>query len=218
MHMQRSQFILFFNRFRLFAAVLLLIGNTVSLAADPPKRILFFGDSLTAGYGIDPDLAYPALIQQKSDAAGLNVKVVIGAVSGDTSAGGLRRVDWMLRQPVDIFVLALGANDGLRGLDTAATQENLQEIIDKVQTKSPDAKVIIAGMRLPPSLGQQYSEAFAAMYPRLAEHNQATLIPFLLEGVGGVIELNLEDRIHPNTKGHKILSENIWKYLRPLIE
>jgi len=188
-----------------------------SLAAEASKRVLFFGDSLTAGYGIDPDLAYPALIQEKIDAANYNAQVVVGAVSGDTSAGGLRRIDWMLRKPVDIFVLALGANDGLRGVDTKATESNLQKTIDKVRAKYPDAAIIIAGMRLPPSLGQQYTKAFAAIYPRLAEQNKAELIPFLLEGVGGMIEFNLADRIHPNPAGHKILAENVWDSLQPLL-
>lgn len=183
-----------------------------------PTRILFFGDSLTAGYGIDPDLAYPTLIQKRIEAAGIPASVTVGAVSGDTSAGGLRRINWMLRQPVDIFVLALGANDGLRGVDPDATRQNLQAIVDKVKGKYPQAKVVIAGMRMPPSLGQDYTTRFAAIYPVLAESNQATLIPFLLEGVGGSVELNLADRIHPNPKGHKILAETVWSAIKPLLK
>ena len=213
----RPQFSRFFNRFATIAGLLILIGSS-SLSADTPQRILFFGDSLTAGYGIDPAQAYPALIQNKIDQHGLNAKVLAGAVSGDTSAGGLRRIDWMLRQPVDVFLLALGANDGLRGVDPAATETNLQAIIDKVGAQYPEAKIIIAGMRIPPSLGPAYTEAFAAIFPRLAQHNQATLIPFLLEGVGGVIELNLADRIHPNPAGHKIVANTVWQQLAPLIE
>lgn len=187
-------------------------------AAAEPTRILFFGDSLTAGYGLDPSQAYPALIQERIDAAGIEAKLQVGAVSGDTSAGGLRRIDWMLRQPVDIFVLALGANDGLRGNDLASTEANLQAIIDKVVAQYPDAQIVIAGMRMPPSLGADYTESFAAIYPRLAEANEATLIPFLLESVGGVVALNLPDRIHPNAEGHKRLAKTVWEELKPLLK
>ncbi len=186
-------------------------------AEEPATQILFFGDSLSAGYGIAPELAYPALIQKKIDAAGIAAEVTVGAVSGDTSAGGLRRIGWMLRKPVDIFVLALGANDGLRGTDTKASAKNLQATIDKVKARYPEVTIVIAGMRLPPSLGKDYTDAFAAIYPALAEANDATLIPFLLEGVGGRIDLNLADRIHPNAQGHAILSETVWQVLRPTL-
>ncbi|MGZ0654936.1 arylesterase [Coraliomargarita sp. W4R53] len=216
--MQRSLFSIFFNRFHVLVGLLALVASSSLLTASTSKRILFFGDSLTAGYGIDPDQAYPALIQQKIDSEQLNAQVVVGAVSGDTSAGGLRRIDWMLRQPVDIFILALGANDGLRGVDTHATQTNLQAIIEKVWTKYPNAQIIIAGMQLPPSFGQAYTQAFAAMYPQLAEKNKIELIPFLLEGVGGRIELNQSDRIHPNPAGHKILAKTVWSTLKPILE
>ncbi|MFT4900840.1 MAG: acyl-CoA thioesterase-1 [Lentimonas sp.] len=185
---------------------------------EPASRILFFGDSLTAGYGIDPALAYPALIQQKIAAESIPATVTVGAVSGDTSAGGLRRVDWMLRQPVDIFVLALGANDGLRGVTPAHTSKNLQAIIDKVKAKYPAAKIVIAGMRMPPSLGKEYTETFAKIFPQLAATNQATLLPFLLAGVAGRLDLNLADRIHPNPAGHRILAENVWSMLKPLLD
>jgi|TARA_B110000967_G_C18822835_1_gene529686 acyl-CoA thioesterase-1 len=217
MQKQRSQLSIFIKRFCVLAALPMLMGTVASLAAETPKRILFFGDSLTAGYGVDPDLAYPALIQKIINTDGLNAKVVVGAVSGDTSAGGMRRIDWMLRQPVDIFILALGANDGLRGVATTATLSNLQAIIDQVQAKYPDAAVIIAGMRLPPSLGQKYTDAFAALYPQLAKQNQVALIPFLLEGVGGIVELNLPDRIHPNSAGHEILADTVWLSLQPIL-
>ena len=186
-------------------------------AEEPATQILFFGDSLSAGYGIAPELAYPALIQKKIDAAGIAAEVTVGAVSGDTSAGGLRRIGWMLRKPVDIFVLALGANDGLRGTDTKASAKNLQATIDKVKARYPEVTIVIAGMHLPPSLGKHYTDAFAAIYPALAEANDATLIPFLLEGVGGRIDLNLADRIHPNAQGHAILSETVWQVLRPTL-
>jgi acyl-CoA thioesterase-1 len=199
-------------------ALFLLPGLNLSGQPSETQRILFFGDSLTAGYGIDPALAYPALIQKRIDAHGTNATVTVGAVSGDTSAGGLRRIDWMLRQPVDIFVLALGANDGLRGVDTADTAKNLQAIIDRVKAKYPEAKIVIAGMRMPPSLGKDYTETFAAIFPVLAETNDATLIPFLLEGVGGDLELNLPDRIHPNPEGHQILADTVWLALGDLVK
>ncbi len=179
--------------------------------------ILFFGDSLTAGYGLDPDQAYPALIQEKLDEKEIPGKVVVGAVSGDTTAGGLRRINWMLRRPVDIIVLALGANDAMRGVDLADTEKNLQAIIDKVREKNPDVKIVIAGMMMPQNFGLEYSEQFNAMYPRLAKANDAVLIPFMLEGVGGIRELNLADGIHPNPKGHQIVAENVWVVLEPLI-
>lgn len=197
---------------------LLLSVVVVSAAEDSAPRILFFGDSLTAGYGLTQEQAYPAWVQAKIDEAGLRAQVTVGAVSGDTSAGGLRRIDWMLRQPVDVFVLALGANDGLRGIDLASTRENLQAIFDRVRGKYPDAQLVIAGMRMPPSLGADYTEQFAAIFPALAEANDAAFIPFLLEGVGGVVELNLPDRIHPNAAGHKALADNVWTILRPIIE
>jgi len=216
--MQRLQFPVFFNRFVRILTIFLSVLVVSDLQSEEPARILFFGDSLTAGYGIDSDVAYPALIQQKIDAAeGLNVKVIVGAVSGDTSAGGLRRIDWMLRQPVDVFVLALGANDGLRGIDTADTAKNLQGIIDKVSAKFPNVHIVIAGMRLPPSLGREYVDEFAAIFPSLAKENGATLIPLLLEGVGGIVRLNLPDRIHPNREGHAILAETVWEVLEPVV-
>lgn len=195
-----------------------LSASAQTMPASEPTRILFFGDSLTAGHGIDPSLAYPAHIQSKIDGTGINAKVNVGAVSGDTSAGGLRRVDWMLRQPVDIFVLALGANDGLRGVDPASTKDNLQKILDRVKAKYPEARLVIAGMRLPPSMGAEYTDAFAKIYPQLAKLNEAALVPFLLEDVGGVVELNLPDRIHPNAKGHAVVAENVWSVLGPLLE
>ncbi|MEO0508572.1 MAG: arylesterase [Verrucomicrobiota bacterium] len=178
-------------------------------------RVLFFGDSLTAGYGLDPSQAYPSLVEQKIEKAGLDATVSVGAVSGDTSAGGLRRIDWMLRQRIDVFVLALGANDGLRGSDLAKTEKNLQAIIDRVLVKYPNAKIVIAGMRMPPSLGANYTKRFAAIYPKLAKANDAALIPFLLEGVAGIAQFNLPDRIHPNARGHKRLAENVWEIIEP---
>lgn len=204
----------------LFTIALMAVLSSVTVAGElsaaVPKRVLFFGDSLTAGYGLDPSQAYPALVQVKIEQARVDASVHVGAVSGDTSAG-LRRIDWMLRQPVDVFVLALGANDGLRGMDLEATEQNLQAILDRVKASYPEVQLVIAGMKMPPSLGAEYTEQFAAIYPQLAEANDAVLIPFLLEGVGGVVELNLPDRIHPNAKGHKRVAQTVWESLAPLL-
>lgn len=185
---------------------------------DNPNRILFFGDSITAGHGIDENEAFSALIQQRIDSLNWNYKVVNGGLSGETSAGGLRRVDWMLRQPVDVFVLELGGNDGLRGVDLSTTKDNLQKIIDKVREKYPDATIVLAGMQVPPNLGQEYTEEFREMYPELAKENDTELVPFLLEGVGGNKELNQSDGIHPTAEGHKVLAENVWEVLKPILK
>ncbi|MCC5915062.1 MAG: arylesterase [Balneolaceae bacterium] len=188
----------------------------VSLSAQP-KNILFFGDSITAGYGLDTDDAFPALIQEKIDSLGLSYNVINAGLSGETSAGGLRRVDWVLQQPVDIFVLELGGNDGLRGVEPSSTKENLQGIIDKVNDKYPDAKIMLAGMEAPPNMGDSYTERFRAIFHELAEENDVIFLPFILEGVAGEADLNLPDGIHPTEEGHKILAENVWSMLEPVL-
>lgn len=181
--------------------------------------VLFFGNSLTAGYGLDePADAFPALIQQKIDSLNLPFKVVNGGVSGETSAGGNSRIDWVLKQPVDVFVLELGANDGLRGIPVTETEKNLQSIIDKVKAKYPDATIVIAGMQVPPNMGQQFATDFKEVYPELAAQNNAVLIPFLLEGVGGEVKLNQQDGIHPTAEGHRILASNTWSKLKEVLE
>lgn len=181
------------------------------------KTILFFGDSITAGLGVSPEQAFPALIQEKVDAGGLNYKIVNAGLSGETSAGGAARIDWVLRQKVDVFVLELGANDGLRGLEINQTIQNLQAIIDKVKAKYPDVKIVIAGMQMPPNMGQEYTRAFSKIFPDLAKKNNAALIPFVLEGVGGNPDLNQPDGIHPNIEGHQRVAENVWQVLKPLL-
>ena len=183
------------------------------------RTIVFFGDSLTAGYGLaDPSTeAYPALIQEKIAGAGLNWRAVNAGLSGETTSGGLRRVDWILRQPVDIFFLALGANDGLRGIDPGVSRSNLQKIVDRVRNKNPAVKLVLAGMQMPPAMGRDFSREFEKMFPEVAEKNHAVLVPFLLERVGGQIDLNQADRIHPTAKGHAIIAETVWKVLRPLL-
>lgn len=181
------------------------------------KNIIFFGNSLTAGYGLEPSQAFPALIQQKIDSAGLQYKVVNAGVSGETSAGGAGRIDWILRQKPDVFVLELGANDGLRGIPVAETRKNLQTIIDKVKEKNNDAIIIIAGMMMPPNMGQQFTAEFRQIFPDLAKKNNILLIPFLLEGVGGEAQFNQQDGIHPTAEGHAILANNVWKVMQPVL-
>jgi acyl-CoA thioesterase I len=183
----------------------------------PSKAILFFGNSLTAGYGIDPDHAFPSLIQEKIRANGWNFEVINAGVSGETTAGGLRRVDWVLQRPVDVFVLELGANDGLRGQPLENARENLQAIIDRVRSKYPQVRLVLAGMQIPPNLSREYTTRFGAIFPELAQKNNAALIPFLLDGVGGIPRLNLPDGLHPTPQGHKIVAENVWRVLEPVL-
>ncbi|MDQ8187540.1 arylesterase [Pelagicoccus sp. SDUM812002] len=202
----------------LIAIYTLLSLTNLAFSATDEKRILFLGDSLTAGYGIDPNQAYPALLAEKLEERGLEYAVSPAGLSGETSAGGLRRAKWVMQKPVDILVLALGANDGLRGIKLSDTKRNLQGIIDFAKGEYPNIKIVIAGMLMPPNLGEAYTAEFRAMFPSLAETNDATLIPFLLEGVAGEPELNIADGIHPNPEGHKILAETVWNALEPLLE
>ncbi|HEU4859846.1 MAG TPA: arylesterase [Chitinophagaceae bacterium] len=188
-----------------------------SATVEKKKTILFFGNSLTAGYGLSPSQAFPALIQKKIDSLGLPYQVINAGVSGETSSGGKTRIDWILREPVDIFVLELGANDGLRGTPLSETKKNLQDIIDIVKAKYPTIKLVFAGMEIPPNMGQAYTAEFRNIYTDLAAKNNMTLIPFLLQGVGGEPGLNLEDGIHPNEEGHRIVAENVWKELEKLL-
>lgn len=193
----------------------LMIGVGEAASA---RRILFIGDSLTAGYGLDPQQAFPALVQVRIDQEQLPYRVVDGGISGDTSASGLGRINWLLREPISILVLELGANDGLRGIDLTATRANLQGIIDRTRARYPDVKVLVAGMMVPPNMGQDYSRRFQDMFRELASANDAVLIPFLLEGVAGKPELNLPDGIHPTAEGHRIVAETVWRHLRPLLK
>jgi acyl-CoA thioesterase-1 len=186
-------------------------------ATDPRPVVLFFGTSLTAGLGLDPDEAYPALIQQKIDSAGLRYRAANAGLSGETSAAGVRRIDWILQQPVAVLVLELGANDALRGLELADARKNLQRVIDSTRARYPDVRVVIAGMQAPPELGRRYTAEFQKIFVDLARENHAALIPFLLQGVGGVDSLNQRDGIHPNVQGEKIVAENVWKVLEPIL-
>jgi acyl-CoA thioesterase-1 len=205
------------------AAWLALAAAPCARAGDSPgantnrPAILVLGDSLAAGLGVDPSQAYPALLQKKMDAAGLNFEVINGGVSGDTSAGGLSRIPWYLRRKMDVLILELGGNDGLRGVPLAATRTNLQAIINAAKKSYPDIKVLIAGMRMPRNLGRDYTDAFEEIFPALARENHAALVPFLLEGVGGNPDLTAPDQIHPTAEGHRIVAENVWKVLRPML-
>lgn len=181
------------------------------------KVILFFGNSLTAGMGLDTSEAFPALIQQRIDSLGYDYEVVNAGLSGETSASGKNRIDWILKQDVDIFVLELGANDGLRGIPLSETRQNLQDIIDTVRSKNPEIKIILAGMQIPPNMGQNYTSEFRRIFPELAEKNNLKLIPFLLEGVAGDPELNQPDGIHPTAEGYEIVAKNIWDVLKDII-
>ncbi len=174
---------------------------------------MFLGTSLTAGLGLPSDQAFPALIQDTLEGLGMDSEVVNAGVSGETSAGGLRRIDWLLRRPVGVLVLELGANDGLRGLDVEAMRSNLQAIIDRTRSAYPDAGVVILGMEAPPNLGRQYTAAFQRVFPEIAEANGAALVPFLLDSVGGIPELNQADGIHPTAEGHRIMARTVWRVL-----
>lgn len=206
--------------FSTLAAMAMLQIACASDAAPGADRqtIVVQGDSLAAGYGLDLTEAFPALLQKKVDEAGLKFSVVNAGISGDTSAGGLRRIDWLLKRKVDVLVLELGGNDGLRGIPVTATRTNLQAIIDRAKQKYPQVKIVVAGMQMPSNMGAEYTTAFAKIFPDLAKANNAALVPFLLEGVGGKPELNLPDMIHPTAEGQKIVAGNVWKILRPVLE
>jgi len=191
--------------------------ETDSASVTKKKTIVFFGNSLTAGYGLSTSQAFPALIQRKIDSLDLPYRVINAGVSGETSSGGETRIDWVLRQPADIFVLELGANDGLRGIPLSETRKNLQVIIDKVKAKNKDTKLLFAGMQIPPNMGEEYTTAFRNIYTELAARNSMALVPFLLEGVGGEPALNQEDGIHPTAEGHIIVAENLWHELQKLL-
>ena len=192
-------------------------SENISKPENNSKTILFFGNSLTAGYGVGVEEAFPAKIQSTLDSLELAYTVVNAGLSGETTSGGLNRLDWVLNQNVDIFVLELGANDGLRGIPLKETKANLQAIIDLVWKKNPDTKIILAGMQIPPNMGQDYTTEFKNIWTDLAKTNDVKLIPFLLDGVGGVPSLNQADGIHPTIEGHKILAENVWEVLEGVI-
>jgi acyl-CoA thioesterase-1 len=185
----------------------------VAAAARP--RVVILGDSLTAGLGLDPEQAFPALIQERVDASSLDFEVVNAGVSGDTSAGGLRRLDWALDGAVQVLVVALGGNDGLRGLPPEDLRENLRTIIERAQSRG--ISVVLAGMEAPPNLGAEYTNAFRGVYRELAREYDLVLVPFLLDGVAGISDLNQRDGIHPNAEGARIIAGHVWAAVSPLL-
>lgn len=197
----------------LFSAT--IFGQTTKPAST--KTVVFLGDSLTAGLGVQQTEAFPALIAEKIRAAGLPFEVQNAGLSGDTSAGALRRTDWLLQRSIDVLVIALGGNDGLRGQPIKSLKDNLQAIIDKAKAKNPTVKIVIAGMQIPPNLGSEYAASFQGVYAELARENKAALIPFLLEGVGGQRELNQPDLIHPTAAGHRVMADLVWRTLEPIL-
>jgi acyl-CoA thioesterase I len=197
--------------------ILSLICITVLAAHPTPgtRTLVFLGDSLTAGYGVEVQEAYPALIEARVKSGGLHWKVVNAGVSGDTTAGGLRRVDWVFKQRVDVLFVCLGANDGLRGLPVTEAERNLRAIVDRAKTKG--ARVVLAGIEVPENYGADYQKAFRAIFPRVAREQKVAFMPFLLEGVAMQAELNQGDHIHPNAAGHRIVAEHVWKVLEPIL-
>ena len=201
----------------LLSVLFVTVFTSINLLAQDKKTILVFGDSIAAGLGVDPEQAFPAVIQQKIDSVGLDYEVINGGLSGETSAGGLRRISWVLQRQVDIMILELGGNDGLRGIDLTNTKENLQQIINIAQEKNPEIQVIIAGMQVPPNLGIEYTNEFVNLYPSLAEENNLPLIPLILDKVGGYDQYMQPDQIHPNAAGHRIVASTVWETLYPII-
>ncbi|OEK07238.1 arylesterase [Roseivirga misakiensis] len=198
----------------LILSITVLSGVGSSVNQDDKKKIIFFGDSITAGYGLSSEQAFPALIQQKLDSNQMAYEVINAGLSGETSAGGLGRIDWILKTKPDVFILELGGNDGLRGLSLDETEKNLKAMVGKVRAKNPDAVVILAGMQIPPNLGQDYTNRFKNLFAKVAKETDSELIPFLLDKVGGYPELNLPDGIHPNVRGHQIVAETVWNDIK----
>ena len=186
------------------------------IAAERPT-VVVLGTSLTAGYGLEPEEAYPALLQEKIDSAGLNYRVVNAGVSGETSAGARRRIDWLLREPVSVLVVETGANDGLRGLPADSLRANIQAILDRARELKPAPRLVLIGMKIPPNYGQSYSRQFEAIYPELAKTYDAELVPFLLQDVGGVAALNQPDGVHPTAQGQQRMAETVWRVLEPVL-
>ena len=187
-----------------------------SETAEAEFLVVFLGDSLTAGFGLDVEQSYPALVESQLRERGWSVRAVNAGISGDTTAGGLRRLDWLLRQNPDVLMVALGGNDGLRGVDLESSESHLRQILQKAQEQG--VQVLLAGMLIPPNYGADYTEQFASLYPRLAEEFEVPLIPFLLEGVAAQPELNLPDGIHPTAEGQEIVAATVLRHLEPVLE
>jgi acyl-CoA thioesterase-1 len=199
------------------------VSKPGAAAASAPKTsrapvVLFFGTSLTAGYGLSPEQAFPSLIEKLADSAKLPIRAVNAGLSGETTAGAARRIDWVLRTPADVVVIEAGANDALRGLSPDAARANLQRVIDAVRAKQPKARIILVQMEAPPNYGAAYTKSFRAVYTDLAKKENIPLVPFLLTGVAGIPRLNQADGVHPNAAGERIVAENVWRGIRPVIE
>ncbi len=196
----------------------MVVASEVRVPSDGRPTVVFLGTSITAGLGLDREEdGWVAQVEQMADSAGLPFRAVNAGVSGETSAGGLRRLDWVLRQPLDVLVVELGANDGLRGQDPFAMRSNLTAIIRQTRTRYPDARIVLAGMEAPPNLGPMYTSAFRAVFAEVAEQEQTDFIPFLLDGVAGVPELNQSDRIHPTPEGHRLIARTAWPVLERVL-
>lgn len=206
-------------REKLAMMLVFLFVAAIAVAEEKARKrtILFLGDSLTSGYGLSTEVAFPAVIQAKIDSLGLGYEVVNAGISGETTSAGLSRMNWMLKRRIDVLVIELGANDGLRGVPLKVTRQNLQAIVDSSRKAYPKVNVVLAGIQVPPNLGPEYTSEFKEIFPELAAKNKVALIPFLLEGVGGIPELNLADGIHPTVAGHRKVAENVWKVLGPLL-
>src|SRR6056297_635251 len=191
--------------------------TAVTEAKGSNKKILFFGDSLTAGYGLEVSEAFPALIQQKIDSLELEYTVINAGLSGETTASGKNRLEWVLEDDIDIIIIELGANDGLRGVPLTETESNLKSMVNTVQSKLPNANIIVAGMKIPPNMGPEYTSKFESIFPELAASENVKLIPFLLENVAGMPELNQGDGIHPTIEGQKLVANNVWEVLKPML-
>jgi acyl-CoA thioesterase-1 len=200
------------------AMVPLIHLTAAGTSNDTRGTLVVLGDSIAAGHGLDPSEAFPALLQQKIDDARLNFNVVNAGVSGDTTSGGLRRINWLLKRQIDVLLIELGGNDGLRGISIDVTKSNLEAMIDRAREKYPDVKIILAGMQMPPNMGEEYMSQFRQVFGEVARTKNTAFIPFMLEGVGGVPKLNLPDRIHPTAEGQKIVAENAWEILKPILE
>ena len=202
----------------LYYGLFVAAAKTNVPSSTEPRVVVCLGDSLTAGYGLDQAQAYPALLQKSIDSLGWKFKVVNAGLSGETTAGGLRRLDWVLKRRIDVLILALGGNDALRGVPLEATRQNLDQILTRTRAKYPEVQFIVAGMLIPPNWGRDYFNGFRAIFPQLAKKHQADLVPFLLEGVGGKPELNFPDGIHPTAEGHRVVAANVWKVLEPVLK
>jgi acyl-CoA thioesterase I len=192
-------------------------STTTTDAAKGKVTVLFFGTSLTAGYGLDPSIAFPRLVAQKAEAAGTPIEAINAGLSGETSAGAVRRIEWTLKKPVDVVVLETGGNDALRALNADSLKGNLTRIVSHIRSAQPQAKIILAVMEAPPNLGAQYTSAFKKAYRDVAAEHNLTLMPFLLDKVAGITELNQADGVHPNEKGERIVADNVWRVLEPIV-